>query len=81
MGQITYADVLEFLGLSNWQFIALALVVLFAWATLSTLWKVGGINKVKVAKKMIPSFHALYISFEGSYDSIGIIYNQSVEDF
>jgi hypothetical protein len=70
--------VLEFTGLSNWQFILLALFLLLLYAAVSTLWKVGGISKVKVAKKMVPEFKAIYISYEGSYDSIGVIYSQSV---
>jgi hypothetical protein len=81
MGQLTYADLLDSLGLTNWQFIALALLVLFLWVTVKTLWRVGGIDKVKVARKLVPEFKAVYISYEGSYDSIGTIYSQSVEDF
>lgn len=78
MAQFTYADLLDFLGLSNWQFVALALLLLLLWTTLSTLWKVGAIDKVKVAKKLIPEFSAVFISYEGSYDNIGVIYSQSV---
>lgn len=81
MGQPTYADLLEFLGLSNWQFITLSLFIFFLWVTVKTLWRVGGINKVKVTRKLIPKFKAVYISYEGNYDSIGAIYSQSVEDF
>ena len=78
MGELTYADLLQLLGLSNWQFVALSLLILFLWVTVKTLWRVGGIDKVKVSRKLIPSFKAVYISYEGSYDSIGAIYSQSV---
>lgn len=64
--------------MSNWSFIGLTLLLLFAWVIISTLWKVGAIDKVKVTKNIIPSFEAIYISYEGSYESIGIIYKQSI---
>lgn len=56
MGQFTYSDLLEFLGLSNWQFILVALIIFFIYAAISTLWKVGGLGKIKVSKKVVPKF-------------------------
>jgi hypothetical protein len=56
MSQFTYSDLLETLGLSNWQFILIALVIFFIYAGLSTLWKVGGFGKVNANKKVMPKF-------------------------
>ena len=81
MGQFTYSDLLEYLELSNWQFILIALVILFIYAAISTLWKVGGMGKINVNKKEVPRFEAVYISYEGDYGDIGVIFNQAVEDF
>jgi len=44
-------------------------------------YKIGALNKIKVTKKSMPAFKAIYISYEGSYDEIGVIYKQAVEDF
>lgn len=81
MAQLTYGDVLTYLGLSNWQFIAITLVIICVWSFVSMLFKMGAVNKIKVTRKMLPSFKAIYISYEGSYNNIGTIYNQSVGDF
>lgn len=54
MAQLTYGDLLSYLGLSNWQFMVLTFIALFLWVTVSALWKVGAIDKVKVVKKVMP---------------------------
>lgn len=74
-----YKDLLDFVGLSSWQFIALVIVVLALWPLLLILWKTGG--KVRVSRVVLPSFKCVYISYLGSYDDIDKIYSQSVEDF
>lgn len=38
MGQLTYGDLLAWLGLSNWQFILLSIFLLLIWVGLRTLW-------------------------------------------
>ena len=48
MAQLTYGDLLEWLGLSNWQFIALAIVVIMLWPLIASLWKMKIVGKVKV---------------------------------
>jgi hypothetical protein len=81
MGELTYADLLEWLGLSNWQFVLLSLVALLVWVGVRTAWEVGGVGRVRVARKLMPGFQAVFISYEGSYSSIGAVYAQAVEDF
>lgn len=68
MAQITYADVLQYLGLENWQFIGLALLLLAVWSVLVVLYKMGAIRKVQVNRQKLSSFEAVYISYEGSYN-------------
>lgn len=68
MAQTTYKDVLDYLGLENWQFIGLILVLLAIWAVFVVFYKVGAINKIQVNRIKLSSFEAVYISFEGSYD-------------
>jgi hypothetical protein len=56
MAQTTYADVLQYFGLENWQFIALACFLLALWSLLTVLYKVGAIKKVQVDKMRLSSF-------------------------
>jgi len=62
MAQITYADVLQYLGLENWQFIGLALLLLAVWSVLVVLYKMGAIRKVQQAKTILfrGSLHKLW---------------------
>lgn len=81
MAQLNYGDVLEYFGLSNWQFMSLLFLVLIVYSVAAMFHKMGALGKVKVDRKFMPSFKAIYISYEGSYDDISVIYRQSVEDF
>jgi hypothetical protein len=76
MAQTTYGDVLGYLGLENWQFIGLLLLLLGIWAVFVVFYKVGAINKIEVNRIRLSSFEAVYISFEGSYNQIGTIFSQ-----
>ena len=73
-----YNDLLSYLGLSNWQFIALTVLLLVIWAIAATLWKMGALKKVKVLSTILPPLKCVYISFLGSYDYFDRIYSQSV---
>ena len=54
MAQPNYNDLLNFLGLSNWQFITLAVVLLIGWAVVATFWKIGALKKVEVLIGFMP---------------------------
>ena len=81
MAQLNYNDLLNFLGLSNWQFITLAVVLLIGWAVVATFWKIGALKKVEVLIGFMPLLKCVYISYLGSYDHFDRIYSQSAEDF
>ena len=78
MAQPTYRDLLEWLGLSSWQFMAILLGLLMLWPIITGLWKEKIVGKIKVKQVKLPAFKAVYISYLGSYDDIGTIYSQSV---
>lgn len=63
MAQWTYNDLLVTLGLSNWQFVGLSLLLLLAWSFLTMLCKMGAIGKLKVEKMNLPAFDAIFISY------------------
>lgn len=78
MSQLSYADLLDAIGLSNWQFVLLVVLGLMGYAAISMCWQIGAVrNKdVPVRKVRLPTFHAVIISYEGSYDDIGTIFSQ-----
>lgn len=81
MSQLTYKDLLDWLGLSNWQFITIAIIIILLWPLVTSLWKMKIVGKVKVDRVRMEAFKCVYISYEGSYDDLGTIYSQAVEDF
>lgn len=81
MGQLTYGDLLDLLGMSNWQFILLAVLGMLAWAAISTVRKTGGVGKVVAGRRHLPAFQGIYISYLGNDEGVGVVYRQSVEDF
>lgn len=66
MGQLTYADLLDLLGMSNWQFILLAVLGMLAYAAFTTVRRTGGVGKVVAGRRLLPAFQAIYISYVGS---------------
>lgn len=81
MGQLTYGDLLELLGMSNWQFILLAVLGMLAYAAITTVRRTGGVGKVVAGRRLLPAFQGIYISYAGSDEGVGVVYKQSVEDF
>ena len=81
MAQPTYKDLLDYLGLQNWQFILIALFLVVLYPLVVNLWKMKIVGKIKVKKLRMKGFHCVYISYYGSYSDITTIYNQCVEDF
>lgn len=43
-----YKDLLDLIGLSSWQFIAIVVVVVALWPFAVLLWKTGVVKKVSV---------------------------------
>ena len=81
MAQPTYKDLLDFLGLSNWQFVALAILVLAIYTLITNLWKMKIVGKIKVDRVKMNGFKCVYISYLGSYNDFNTIYNQCIGDF
>ena len=81
MGQPTYKDLLDYLGMSNWQFILLALTLLVLYPLITNLWKMKIVGKIKVNKVRMKGFQCVYISYLGTYSDITTIYNQCAGDF
>jgi hypothetical protein len=81
MAQPTYQDLLDALGLSSWQFLLLLLGALLFWSLGTWLWQLRIVGKVKIDRAQLPTFKAIYISYWGSYDDLGVIYSQSAGDF
>lgn len=73
-----YNDLLTYLGLSNWQFIVILLLLLIVWAVAATFWKIGALKKTKVVTAFMPPIKCVYISYYGSYDYFDRIYSQSI---
>ena len=63
MAAFTYGALLQALGLSNLQFMGIALLVLVLWSIIYFFYKLGAISPVKFEKNKLPKFKALYISF------------------
>lgn len=66
MGQPTYGDLLEMLGMSNWQFILMVVLGMLAYAAFTTVSRTGGVGRVVAEKKLLPAFKGIYISYAGS---------------
>jgi len=81
MAILNYSDLLSYLGISNWQFIVIFLLLLLVWAVIATFWKIGALKKVKVVTAVMPPLKCVYISYFGSYDHFDKIYSQSIEDY
>ena len=77
MTQWNYADLLDALGMESWQFMILSIVVLLLWSFGWLVWKLRGVGKSDVQQMDLPAFHAVYISFQDSYDHFNTIFEQA----
>lgn len=59
----------------------IVLIIMLLWPVVVVVYNTGLLGKVKVDRVVLPAFKCVYISYLGSYDDIGKIYSQAVEDF